>query len=96
MSGRLQHKVAVITGAGSGIGLETSLLFAQEGADLVLADINLPAVESVSALIKERYPNAKARPIKCDVSKEAEIKMLVDTAVKDFGRLDIMVKTSKA
>ncbi|KAI6164979.1 hypothetical protein EDD17DRAFT_1802634 [Pisolithus thermaeus] len=78
MPGRLQYKSALITGAGSGIGLESSLLFAQEGANVLLADINLAAAERGAALIEERFP------------QEADIKAAVDFAVKEFGRLDVM------
>lgn len=74
-----------------GIGLETSLLFAQEGANIVLADINLAAVEKLSNTIKERYPNVKSVAVKCDVSKESEVQGSIDLAVKEFGRLDVMV-----
>lgn len=91
MPGRLEHKVAIITGAGSGIGLESSLLFASEGAHVVLADINIDAANKTHALLKEKYPNApKAVTVKVDVGKEAEIKALVDKAVEEFGRLDVM------
>ncbi|TDL29059.1 short-chain dehydrogenase [Rickenella mellea] len=90
MPGRLQHKVAIITGAGSGIGLESSLLFAQEGAHVVLADINLPAAESAAALIQARFPTVKAIVVKADVGKEADVEALVAKAVQGFGRLDIM------
>lgn len=75
----------------SGIGLESSILFAQEGANVVLADINLEAVEKAAALVTEKYPNIKAIATKADVGKEADIKATVDLAVKEFGRLDIMV-----
>ncbi|KAF9247125.1 hypothetical protein BU15DRAFT_69965 [Melanogaster broomeanus] len=90
MPGRLQYKSALITGAGSGIGLESSLLFAQEGANVLLVDINLPAAEKGAALIKQRFPNVKAVVAKADVGKEADIKSAVDLAVTEFGRLDIM------
>jgi len=89
MPGRLQHKVAIVTGAASGIGLESSLLFASEGANVVLADINLSAAESVAKQITEKYHQG-AIAVKCDVSKESEVKELVERAVKEFGRLDVM------
>jgi hypothetical protein len=75
----------------SGIGLESSLLFAQEGANVLLVDVNLAAVEKAASLIKERVPNVKTAVIKADVSKEADVKAAVDLAVKEFGRLDVMV-----
>ncbi|KAF8341642.1 uncharacterized protein EI90DRAFT_2989416 [Cantharellus anzutake] len=93
MPGRLQHKVAIITGAGSGIGLESSLLFASEGANLVLADINIVAVEKVASIIEKEYGGqlgVKAIAIKTDVSAEAEVKATVDLAIEKFGRLDVM------
>ncbi|KAI0036023.1 short-chain dehydrogenase [Vararia minispora EC-137] len=90
MSGRLQYKSALVTGAGSGIGMEASILFAQEGASILLADINLVAIEKVAALISSRSPNVKAIALKTDVSKEADIRAAVDKAVAEFGRLDIM------
>ncbi|KAM5534861.1 hypothetical protein V8D89_011416 [Ganoderma adspersum] len=90
MPGRIQNKAALITGAGSGIGLESSLLFAQEGANVLLVDINLTAAEKTLALVKERFPNVKAAAIKADVGKEADVKGAVDKAVELLGRLDIM------
>ncbi|KAG6866519.1 hypothetical protein C0991_003063 [Blastosporella zonata] len=73
-----------------GIGLESSILFAQEGANVLLVDNRLEAAEAGAALINQRYPNVKAIAIKADVSKEQEVKNAVDTAVKEFGRLDVM------
>jgi len=67
------------------------LLFASEGANVLLVDINLKAVESAAALIATRYPNVKAVATKADVGVEKEIKDAVDLTIKEFGRLDIMV-----
>lgn len=75
----------------SGIGLETSLLFASEGCSSILADINLEAAQKTAQRIHERYPDVKAIAIKCDVSKEAEVEACVNKAVEEFGRLDIVV-----
>jgi len=90
MPGRLQNRAALITGAGSGIGLESSLLFASEGANVLLVDLNVQAAEKVQALISERFPNVKSAAVKADVSKEAEIKAAVEEAVELFGRLDVV------
>ena len=76
----------------SGIGLESALLFAQEGADVLLVDVNLPAAEKALALIQQRFPNVKAAALKADVGKEADVKAAVDKAVELFGRLDVMVR----
>ena len=75
----------------SGIGLESCLLFAAEGANVVLADINLAAAERAVGIITSQSPDVKAMAIKVDVGKESEVKALVDKAVESFGRLDVMV-----
>ncbi|TFY69486.1 hypothetical protein EVJ58_g400 [Rhodofomes roseus] len=64
----------------------------REGAHVALVDVNEQAVQKTHALIAERYPNVKSLPIKADVSKEANVKDMVDQAVSSFGRLDIMVR----
>lgn len=75
----------------SGIGLESSILFAQEGANVVLVDINLEGAQKGARTIAERFPNVKAIATRADVGKEADVKAAVDLAVKEFGRLDVMV-----
>lgn len=78
----------------SGIGLESAILFAQEGANVLLVDINMMAVEKGARTIADRFPDIKAIPMKVDVGKEADVKAAVDLAVKEFGRLDVMVDHS--
>ena len=92
MSGlRLEGKNAIVTGAAGGIGLETTILFLREGASVVLADISEQALEKALAKAKEVVPDAvgQVKTAKCDVSKEADIKALVDS-VDEWGGLDIM------
>jgi len=89
-TGRLCNKVALITGAGSGIGLESSILFAQEGANVLLVDVNLEAVQRTAGIIRQKQPNARVVAFRADVAQEADVKAAVDTAVKEFGRLDVM------
>ncbi|TEB35334.1 short-chain dehydrogenase [Coprinellus micaceus] len=90
MPGRLRYKSALITGAGSGIGLESSILFAQEGANVLLVDVNIENAEKAAKLVSERFPNVKAIAWKADVSKENEVEAAVKKAVEEFGRLDVV------
>jgi len=81
---RLQNKVAVVTGASSGIGKAIAELFVKEGAKVVFSDIN-------------SYPGklgANAVFLKADTSKNKDVKRLVDFAIKKFGGLDIMVNNA--
>lgn len=92
MPGRLADRVAIITGGGSGIGMETSLLFASEGCLVVVADIDLAAAERTVSKIKDSYPNHSPPPIsvRCDVGNEEDIKALVQRALQAGNRLDVM------
>jgi len=86
--GRLDGKVAVITGAASGMGRATAARFAGEGASVVIADLNTAGGESAVRECKENGGNAVFQHT--DVTSEAAIKAVVDRAVKEFGKLDIM------
>ena len=85
---RLKDKVAVITGAASGIGRETCLLFAEQGAKVVGVDIN--EKEGAETIRKIHDNGGQALFFKADVSKAANCKNMIDTAVVQYGRLDIL------
>jgi NAD(P)-dependent dehydrogenase (short-subunit alcohol dehydrogenase family) len=85
---RLEGKVAVITGGGSGLGRESSLLFSSEGAKVVVFDINGDRADATVKLVAEQGGQAVA--VQGDVRVEADVKRGVDTAVSEFGKLDIM------
>jgi len=89
MAGRLEGKVAVITGAASGIGAETARVFVANGARVVVADFQEEAGKKVAAQLGDR-----ARFIRCDVTKEADVAAAVDLAVSAFGQLDVMVNNA--
>jgi NADP-dependent 3-hydroxy acid dehydrogenase YdfG len=91
MGGRLDGKVAVITGATSGIGEATARLFAAEGAALVVAG---RAVDDGEALARELGTNVVFQ--RADVLREADIAALVDAAVARFGRLDCLFNNAGA
>lgn len=83
--GRLAGKVAAITGGSSGFGEAAARLFVQEGARVVLGDIQ----DAAGAAVAKSLGDA-AVYVHCDVSKEDDIANLVDTAVSEFGQLDVM------
>ncbi|MEA2679887.1 MAG: hypothetical protein QOK03_1609 [Candidatus Binataceae bacterium] len=85
--GKLEKKVAVITGAASGIGRATAIRFAGEGAAVVIADLNREGGEAAVRDCKENGGSAVFQL--ADVSSEEDIKGAVARAVKEFGRLDI-------
>lgn len=83
---RIQGKVAVLTGAASGIGEATARLFAYEGAAVVMADVNDERGEKLAAEI--RASGGKADYVHADVSVEADVKAMIDKAMSLHGRLD--------
>lgn len=86
--GRLEGKVAIITGAGSGFGKRSALLFAKEGAKVVVADINMEDAESTVAQIKEEGNEAIA--VKVDVANMEESANMCKVAYDTYGKIDIL------
>ena len=85
---RLENKVAIITGSAAGMGREMAVLFASEGAKVVVADIATEGGEETVSLIKEN--GGEPVFIKVDVSKTEDIVNMVKTTVDNYGKLDIL------
>lgn len=88
MSKRLQDKVAIITGAAKGIGFATALRFAQEGAKVMIADVNADAVQAAAAQI----PGAQAYVV--NVTDRGSIQAAVDQIMQQHGRIDILINNA--
>ena len=84
--GGVEGKVALVTGGGSGIGRDTALAFAHQGARVVVADRNAEAGEHTARLIVDT--GGEATFVQCDVSKSAEVQAMVSRALDLYGRLD--------
>jgi len=89
---RLENKVAIITGAGSGIGRMTALLFAKEGANVVVADVNEKGGMEVVSEIKKNGSDAFFA--KLDVTRREQSKQMVQDALEKFGRIDILINNA--
>ncbi len=86
---RLEGKVAIVTGAASGIGRATARIFAREGAQVVVADRREEPGRETVAMIE--HEGGSARFVQTDVSQAAEVKRMVGFAVESYGRLDVLV-----
>ena len=86
MPGTLENKVALVTGAGSGIGRASSLVLAREGARIVVSDINATGAEETLSIIKDQGGDGIF--VHADVSKADDVRVLVSRAVTSYGRLD--------
>jgi NAD(P)-dependent dehydrogenase (short-subunit alcohol dehydrogenase family) len=86
--GLLQDKVAVITGAGSGMGKASARVFVREGARVVVADISGAEKDTANEL------GANVLPLHCDVSQEAQVEAMIRAAVEEFGRIDAVLNVA--
>lgn len=89
---RLSKRTAIITGAGAGIGEAIAIRFAEEGARLVLADLNEDGARAVAGKIQKSGGQAAA--IRADISKEEDARGISDLALREFGRIDIVVNNA--
>jgi NAD(P)-dependent dehydrogenase (short-subunit alcohol dehydrogenase family) len=88
MQGLLEGKVAVITGAGSGVGRAATKLWAEHGAKVIAADINFASAEESVSLAGA--PQGQIKAAECDVADPASVEAAVQLAVETFGRLDVI------
>ncbi|AHE67807.1 3-hydroxybutyrate dehydrogenase [Legionella oakridgensis] len=89
---RLQDKVAIVTGAASGIGKEIALVYAAAGANVAIADLNLSQANDVAQEIKSKGGQAMA--VEMNVVDEAQVQEGVDAVVKQFGSVDVLVSNA--
>ena len=88
MAGRLEDKVAVITGGGNGIGRATALRFLDEGARVVIADLNEQSAAETIELAERAGHRGAIEQVLADVAEEAQVEGAIGRAVTRFGRLD--------
>jgi NAD(P)-dependent dehydrogenase (short-subunit alcohol dehydrogenase family) len=89
---RLKDKVAIITGGGTGIGQDTAFLFAEEGAKVVVADVNPDTGPKTVSQIQEK--KGESIFVQADISKETEAKAITDQTLEAFGKIDILVNNA--
>ena len=89
---RLKNKVSLITGAGSGIGLSTAILFAENGSDLAISDISKTRLQSTLNNLKDY--RIKTTSLAGDISSSKFTNELVNQSIKDLGKIDIVVNSA--
>lgn len=89
---QLKDKVAYITGSASGIGKEIAILFAQEGAKIIIADLNKEAADATAAELKAT--GAQAIGVAVDVTNEDQVNASVEEGAKAFGGIDILISNA--
>lgn len=88
MVGRVDGKIALITGAGSGIGRAMTVLFAREGAAVLAADVNQAGADETVRLVRDAGGRAEA--LKADVSRSADVQAMIAGCLQAFGRIDVL------
>ena len=93
---RLQDRVAVVTGAGGGVGEGVARAFAAEGARVVIASRTEKTGRAVALAIEEDFADcgAKALYVQTDVSREDSVRSMLDTTVRELGRVDVLVNNA--
>jgi 3-oxoacyl-[acyl-carrier protein] reductase len=89
---RLKDKVAIITGAGRGIGKDIALAYAREGAIIIVNDIDPSTCQTTAAELMKS--GSKSVAVAADISKSADVVKLIETSVREFGRIDIVVNNA--
>ena len=88
----LQNKIAIVTGAGQGIGQAIAVRLAQEGAEVIVSDINLQGVEQTASQIRQM--DRKSLALKVDVANFEDVQAMVQKSIEEFGRADILVNNA--
>ena len=91
---RFKNKVVIITGSGSGQGRVEALLFAAEGAHVVINDIHKEGADETARLVKEKKHPGKVLVSYADVRNEEEVKTMVDDAIKECKHIDVLVNNA--
>ncbi|MBI4295867.1 MAG: SDR family oxidoreductase [Chloroflexi bacterium] len=89
---KLDGKVAIVTGSGQGIGREIALAYAEQGADIIVAEHNVSTMEAVAREISAL--GRKVLAVTTDVTDEEMVKRMVDHTIREFGRIDILVNNA--
>lgn len=92
-SGRLANKIAIVTGSAQGFGAGIALHMLEEGASVVIADLNIELAQSYCRRLEEKFPD-RTLSVRVDVSKEDSVRAMYDETVRRFGGLDILVNNA--
>jgi 3-oxoacyl-[acyl-carrier protein] reductase len=90
----LEGKVAVVTGAGKGIGAVVSQYLAADGAHVALIGRDEQALRALAAVLDEKFPGRDSQPLRCDVTDEDQVRAMVAAVAARFGGIDVLVNTA--